>query len=220
MSQQYDYLFKYISVGDSGVGKSCLLLRFTNQEYTATETTIGIEFGSSIVDLRNKRIKLQIWDTAGQESFRSISRAYYRGAIGCLLVYDITRRESFMHVKNWLEDVMTHGHEEIKIILVANKSDLDSVRQVSTEEGADFAKKHNMIYLETSARQGQNVDQAFTKLAENIFDTFNLSRNVSEISDSEIRNMEIHGVKFGPQKPALSILPNNQSNNQQSGGCC
>ncbi|KAJ3218524.1 Ras- protein Rab-2A [Clydaea vesicula] len=206
MSQQYDYLFKYISVGDSGVGKSCLLLRFTNQEYTATETTIGIEFGSSIVDLRNKRIKLQIWDTAGQE------RSYW--------MFIITRRESFMHVKNWLEDVMTHGHEEIKIILVANKSDLDSVRQVSTEEGADFAKKHNMIYLETSARQGQNVDQAFTKLAENIFDTFNLSRNVSEISDSEIRNMEIHGVKFGPQKPALSILPNNQSNNQQSGGCC
>lgn len=81
------------------MGKSCLLLRFTNQEYTSTETTIGIEFGSSIVPINNKRVKLQVWDTAGQESFRSISRAYYRGAVGCLLVYDITRRDSFMHVK-------------------------------------------------------------------------------------------------------------------------
>jgi Ras-related protein Rab-2A len=88
MSCQYDYLLKFISVGDSGVGKSCLLLRLTNKEFTPTETTIGIEFGSTVVQIQNKNIKLQIWDTAGQESFRSISRAYYRNAIGCLLVYD------------------------------------------------------------------------------------------------------------------------------------
>ena len=144
-NQNYDFLFKFISVGDSGVGKSCLLLRFTSSEYHPTETTIGIEFGSLVIPINNKRIKLQVWDTAGQESFRSISRAYYRGAVGCLLVYDITRRDSFNHVKTWLEDVMTHGHEDIQIALIANKFDLASVREVSTDEGKEFAKKHGII---------------------------------------------------------------------------
>jgi Ras-related protein Rab-2A len=125
----YDYMLKFISVGDSGVGKSCLLLRLVNKEFQQTETTIGIEFGSQIIDIQGKQIKLQIWDTAGQESFKSISRAYYRNAIGCLLVYDITRRETFVHIKDWLEDVKSHGNDQIKSILVANKSDLHEKRQ-------------------------------------------------------------------------------------------
>ena len=110
----YDYLLKFISVGDSGVGKSCLLSRLSTNEFQPTETTIGIEFGSSLLKIQNKQVKLQIWDTAGQESFRSISRAYYRNAIGCLLVYDVTRIETFNHILVWMEDLRKHGNDDIQ----------------------------------------------------------------------------------------------------------
>ncbi|KAI8915701.1 ras family-domain-containing protein [Gorgonomyces haynaldii] len=216
MSQSYEYLFKYISVGDSGVGKSCLLLRFTNKEFYQTETTIGIEFGSSILKLNGKTIKLQIWDTAGQESFRSISRAYYRGAIGCLLVYDVTRRETFMHLINWLEDVRQHGNESIKTVLVANKCDLEQRRQVSKQEGEEFAQKNGLLYLETSAKTGHQVDQAFVGLANHIFETLHLERDISQLSDTEIKQLEANGVKVGPRRPAVLVSPPQQS----SSTCC
>jgi GTPase SAR1 family protein len=118
-----------------------------------------------------------------------------------------------------LEDVMNHGHEDIKICLVANKSDLESLRQVSKEEGQEFAAKHDMIYLETSARQGVNVDQAFTELAQHIFDSYKLDRKVKDIGGEEIKNMEAHGIKFGPQKPVLNILPQGSGSGADS-GCC
>ncbi|KAI8899511.1 ras family-domain-containing protein [Globomyces pollinis-pini] len=214
---KYDYLLKYISVGDSGVGKSCLLLRLTNKEFTPTETTIGIEFGSTVIDLHDKQIKLQIWDTAGQESFRSISRAYYRGAIGCLLVFDVTRRDTFLHLLSWLEDVKQHGNDHIKTIVVANKCDLAHKRQVTREEGEAFAEKNGLLYLEASAKTGLNVEEAFTSLASTIFHSLNLSRDISQCSDAELKALEQNGVKVGPRKPLVLVTP---TTNSVGGGCC
>ena len=141
----YAYLFKYIIIGDtgkpnnlfrshpcvfpSGVGKSCLLLQFTDQRFRQQhDLTIGVEFGSRTVKINEKNIKLQIWDTAGQESFKSITRSYYRGAAGALLVYDITRKETFNHLTRWLEEVRQNGNPDIMVMLIGNKADLDSRR--------------------------------------------------------------------------------------------
>ncbi|RKO83201.1 small GTPase superfamily, partial [Blyttiomyces helicus] len=152
-----------------------------------TETTIGIEFGSLVVPVRERRVKLQIWDTAGQESFRSISRAYYRGAIGCILVYD-SKRDTFQHLISWLEDVRHHGNEEIQTALVANKCDMESKRQVSREEGEAFAAKYGLMYIEASAKTGANVDDAFMKLAERIYDGLELSRDLASLTGEGSRS--------------------------------
>lgn len=120
--------------------------------------TIGVEFGSRTVEINEKKIKLQIWDTAGQESFKSITRSYYRGAAGALLVYDITRKETFNHLTSWLEEVRQNGNPDIMFMLIGNKADLDSRRQVSTEEGERFAKENGLIFLETSAKTSFNVE--------------------------------------------------------------
>eukprot|EP01084_Bolivina_argentea_P235033 395621_1 len=143
MTTEYDYLFKLLLIGDSGVGKSCLLLRFADDTYTDSYiSTIGVDFKIRTVDLDTKTIKLQIWDTAGQETFRSITRSYYRNTAGALLVYDITRRETFMHVSQWLTDAKTHGSSDMTVMLVGNKCDLEHLRQVSTEEGQKFAQEN------------------------------------------------------------------------------
>eukprot|EP01111_Echinosteliopsis_oligospora_P001487 TRINITY_DN12241_c0_g1_i1.p1 TRINITY_DN12241_c0_g1~~TRINITY_DN12241_c0_g1_i1.p1 ORF type:complete len:206 (+),score=27.76 TRINITY_DN12241_c0_g1_i1:80-697(+) len=167
----YKYLFKYIIVGDTAVGKSCLLLQFTDKRFQPVhDLTIGVEFGSRTLSISNNPVKLQIWDTAGQEKFRSITRSYYRGAAGALLVYDITRRETFEHLTTWLEDCRKYSSSDITIILIGNKSDLESQRQVTTEEATQFAEKHDLVFLETSAKTAHNVDQAFTNSAKTIYE--------------------------------------------------
>uniref|UniRef100_A0AAA9TIM4 RAB2A, member RAS onco family n=2 Tax=Bos TaxID=9903 RepID=A0AAA9TIM4_BOVIN len=121
----YAYLFKYIIIGDTGVGKSCLLLQFTDKRFQPVhDLTIGVEFGARMITIDGKQIKLQIWDTAGQESFRSITRSYYRGAAGALLVYDITRRDTFNHLTTWLEDARQHSNSNMVIMLIGNKRHL------------------------------------------------------------------------------------------------
>lgn len=131
----YKYLLKFIIIGDTGVGKSCLLLQFTDKRFRANhDLTIGVEFGARIISIQGTPIKLQIWDTAGQESFRSITRSYYRGAAGALLVYDIGRRETFDHLSKWLQEVRDNSTVSMSIILIGNKSDL-SAREVEYEEG-------------------------------------------------------------------------------------
>eukprot|EP01108_Squamamoeba_japonica_P003494 TRINITY_DN2834_c0_g2_i3.p1 TRINITY_DN2834_c0_g2~~TRINITY_DN2834_c0_g2_i3.p1 ORF type:complete len:177 (-),score=55.27 TRINITY_DN2834_c0_g2_i3:72-602(-) len=169
MSSLYQYLFKYIIIGDTGCGKSCLLLQFTDKRFQPVhDLTIGVEFGARLVNIDGQQIKLQIWDTAGQESFRSITRSYYRGAAGALLVYDITRRETFNHLQTWLEDARQHANPEMTIILIGNKVDLEHRRAVSFEEGEKFAKEHGLMFLETSAKTAANVEEAFVQTARQI----------------------------------------------------
>jgi Ras-related protein Rab-2A len=165
-SQQHEFLFKYIIIGDSGVGKSCLLLQFTDKRFeTSHELTIGVEFGARVVSVGDTPVKLQIWDTAGQESFRSITRSYYRGASGTLLVFDVTRRETFEHVTQWLQDAQEHSNLPMTILLIGNKSDLANQREVSTEEAHAFAQEKGLTYLETSAKTAHNVERAFLDTA-------------------------------------------------------
>lgn len=123
----YNFLFRYIIVGDMAVGKSCLLLQFTDNKFRHQhELTIGVEFGAKTIELEGKLIKIQIWDTAGQEAFQAITRTYYKGAVGALLVYDITRKDTFLHVTKWLEEVKTNSSKSIVVILIGNKKDLES----------------------------------------------------------------------------------------------
>eukprot|EP00929_Paragymnodinium_shiwhaense_P055547 TRINITY_DN27828_c0_g1_i1.p1 TRINITY_DN27828_c0_g1~~TRINITY_DN27828_c0_g1_i1.p1 ORF type:complete len:212 (+),score=18.18 TRINITY_DN27828_c0_g1_i1:111-746(+) len=166
---EYAYLFKYIMVGDSCVGKSSLVLQFTDGRFkNQTEMTCGVEFGARVITIAGQKIKLQVWDTAGQERFRSITRAYYRGSIGVLLVYDVSRRSSFERLASWLEDVRQHTDTNSVIALVGNKCDLE-LREVSYEEGAEFASQNGLIFLETSAKTAQRVDEAFTQTAQRIY---------------------------------------------------
>mmetsp|Transcript_3886 Transcript_3886/g.5435 ORF Transcript_3886/g.5435 Transcript_3886/m.5435 type:complete len:204 (+) Transcript_3886:3089-3700(+) len=164
-NQPYKY-FKYIIVGDTAVGKSCLLLQFTDKRFQPVhDLTIGVEFGSRTITHEGKQIKLQIWDTAGQEKFRSITRSYYRGTCGALLVYDITRRETFDHIAEWLEDCKKYANPNIVMMLIGNKCDLEEKRAVPRAEGEKFAAEHNLFFLETSAKTDKNVDEAFVATA-------------------------------------------------------
>lgn len=166
----YAYLFKFIIIGDEAVGKTCLLLQFTDKRYrTSHQVTVGVEFGSRTVEIGNKMIKLQCWDTAGQDRFRSIVRSYYRGAAGALLVYDITRRDSFEHATQWLQEARSNADPELVITLVGNKNDRNSERQVSYAEGQSFAQQNGLHFLETSAVTGHMVDEAFTVTAQLVF---------------------------------------------------
>lgn len=169
-SQTYSYLFKFIIIGDEAVGKTCLLLQFTDKRYRTThQVTVGVEFGSRTVEIAQKLIKLQCWDTAGQDRFRSIIRSYYRGAAGALLVYDITRRDSFEHVSQWLQEARANADPELVITLVGNKCDKVRERQVSYEEGHAFAHRYGLYFLETSAVTGHMVDEAFTVTAKLVY---------------------------------------------------
>eukprot|EP01096_Ripella_sp_DP13-Kostka_P001458 TRINITY_DN1172_c0_g2_i1.p1 TRINITY_DN1172_c0_g2~~TRINITY_DN1172_c0_g2_i1.p1 ORF type:complete len:241 (-),score=82.21 TRINITY_DN1172_c0_g2_i1:70-684(-) len=169
----YEYIFKYIIIGDMGVGKSCLLRQFTESKFVSDSPhTIGVEFGTRIIELGSKKIKLQIWDTAGQERFRAVTKNYYRGAAGALLVYDITRRETFNHLTSWLSDARTMTNPSTIIMLIGNKSDLDFQRDISYEEASKFAEENGLIFIETSAKTGQNVEEAFLKTASLIYQNF------------------------------------------------
>uniref|UniRef100_A0A0E0DF61 Uncharacterized protein n=1 Tax=Oryza meridionalis TaxID=40149 RepID=A0A0E0DF61_9ORYZ len=193
----YAYLFKYIIIGDTGVGKSCLLLQFTDKRFQPVhDLTIGVEFGARMITVDSRPVKLQIWDTAGQESFRSITRSYYRGAAGALLVYDITRRETFNHLASWLEDARQHANANMTIMLVGNKSDLSHRRAVSYEEGEQFAKEHGLIFMEASAKTAQNVEEAFVKTAGAIYKK--IQDGVFDLSN------EANGIKLGYTVPGQS----------------
>jgi len=169
MSPEYDYLFKLLLIGDSGVGKSCLLLRFADDTYTESYiSTIGVDFKIRTIELDSKTIKLQIWDTAGQERFRTITSSYYRGAHGIIVVYDVTDQESFNNVKQWLHEIDRYASENVNKLLVGNKSDLTTKRVVDYNAAKEFADGLGIPFLETSAKNATNVEQAFLTMANEI----------------------------------------------------
>lgn len=161
--------YKFIIIGSSGVGKTAVLKRLVEDTFTEeSQSTIGVEFDSTILSIDEKKVKLQIWDTAGQERFRSISKAYYRNAVGVILVFDITERKSFDDLPSWLNDVHALCDPNAVIQLIGNKCDLGSQRVVTLAEAEQFAEHHHMQYLETSAKAGQNVREAFVRVATTI----------------------------------------------------
>jgi small GTP-binding protein len=165
----FDYLFKYIIIGDAAVGKSNLLLRYAHGQFKPEyQLTIGVEFGAKNVQIRNKTYRIQIWDTAGQENFRSITRAYYKNSVCALVVYDISSRDSFNNVSTWIEDCKNQSPKTIFMVLVGNKSDLNDRRQVNTEEGQELADKLGIPFFESSAKTGKNVNEIFQNSAEEI----------------------------------------------------
>lgn len=203
MTPEYDYLFKLLLIGDSGVGKSCLLLRFADDTYTESYiSTIGVDFKIRTIELDGKTIKLQIWDTAGQERFRTITSSYYRGAHGIIVVYDVTDNESFNNVKQWLHEIDRYACENVNKLLVGNKSDLTAKRVVSTEQGKEFAESLGIEFLETSAKTSTNVEQAFLTMASQI-----KARMKTQPSNSKDNSKE--GVRLGPGK-----------NINQKSSCC
>jgi len=166
----YDYLFKVVLIGDSGVGKSNLLSRFTRNEFSLeSKSTIGVEFATRSIIVDGKTIKAQIWDTAGQERYRAITSAYYRGAVGALLVYDITRHTTFESVERWLKELQDHTDNNIVVMLVGNKADLRHLRAVSTEDSQALAERESLYFMETSALESTNVENAFTQVLTQIY---------------------------------------------------
>ncbi|KMU76990.1 GTP-binding protein SAS1 [Coccidioides immitis RMSCC 3703] len=159
-TRNYDFLIKLLLIGDSGVGKSCCLLRFSEDSFTPSFITT--------IDLGGKRVKLQIWDTAGQERFRTITTAYYRGAMGILLVYDVTDERSFNNIRTWFSNVEQHASEGVHKMLIGNKCDWEEKRAVSTEQGQQLADELGIPFLEVSAKNNINVDKAFYTLASEI----------------------------------------------------
>lgn len=169
MAKAYDHLFKLLLIGDSGVGKTCLIIRFAEDNFNSTYiSTIGIDFKIRTVDIEGKRIKLQVWDTAGQERFKTITTAYYRGAMGIILVYDITDEKSFENIQNWMKSIKENASAGVERLLLGNKCDMEAKRQVQREQAEKLAREHRIRFFETSAKSSVNVDEAFSSLARDI----------------------------------------------------
>ncbi|BAT86714.1 hypothetical protein LR48_Vigan09g276300 [Vigna angularis] len=168
--EEYDYLFKVVLIGDSGVGKSNLLSRFTRNEFCLeSKSTIGVEFATRTLEVEGRSVKAQIWDTAGQERYRAITSAYYRGALGALLVYDVTKPTTFENVSRWLKELRDHADVNIVIMLIGNKTDLKHLRAVATEDAQGYAEKEGLSFIETSALEATNVEKAFQTILSEIY---------------------------------------------------
>ncbi|KAJ4956158.1 hypothetical protein NE237_012941 [Protea cynaroides] len=189
-----EYLFKIVIIGDSAVGKSNLLSRYARNEFNLhSKATIGVEFQTQSIDIDGKEVKAQIWDTAGQERFRAVTSAYYRGAVGALIVYDISRRTTFDSVGRWLDELNTHSDTTVAKMLVGNKLDLENIRDVSVEEGKSLAEAEGLFFLETSALDSTNVKKAFEMVVRDIYN--NVSRKVLN-SDTYKAELSVNRVSL------------------------
>jgi Ras-related protein Rab-1A len=178
MEQEYHYLFKILLIGDSAVGKTSLLLRYVDDVYNPEfKTTIGVDFKISTMELDSKIVKLQLWDTAGQDKFRNIVASYYRGANGIIIMYDITNRESFDNVRRWYDETRSYLQEDIPKLLVGNKVDVASQRSVDLADAADLANSLGMQYIETSAKTNTNIKEAFTSMTRSILNKVSIIRS-------------------------------------------
>lgn len=167
VSETFDVACKVMLLGDSGVGKTCVLVRFKDGAFLSGSfiSTVGIDYKNKVVDVDGTRVKLQIWDTAGQERFRSITHAYYRDSQALLLLYDVTSESSFENIRAWLSEIYEYASSDVIIMLLGNKADLTNLRVISREQGEQLAKTHNVAFMETSAKSGLNVDLAFMAVA-------------------------------------------------------
>jgi len=211
----FDYLLKYIIIGDAAVGKSNLLLRYVHGQFKPEyQLTIGVEFGAKNIEIDSKMFRIQIWDTAGQENFRSITRAYYKNSVCALVVYDISSRDSFNNVMSWIEDCKNQSPKTIFIVLVGNKCDLEDKRQVTYEEGKELADKNELLFFESSAKDGINVDDIFV----------NSAKEISKKLDQGYYDLESDscGIKKGINRNISQEihLGNEQQNNMNKGVCC
>ena len=206
--QQYDFLFKILLVGNSSVGKSSLFLRFVDDVWNDVFVpTIGVDFKIKTLKINEKNVKLQIWDTAGQERFRTIISSYYKGAQGILLVFDVTEKESFESLNNWLIEIEKNANKNVVKILIGNKNDLEDKRVISFSQAKDFADSNGLKYVETSAKTNNNVTEAFSEIGKELMDAsskdkeFFANENKKTISISD-KTMDLN------------------SKNKNENGCC
>nr|XP_043624773.1 ras-related protein RABA1f-like [Erigeron canadensis] len=206
----YDYLFKVVLIGDSGVGKTNLLSRFSKNEFSLeSKSTIGVEFATRSINVDDKIIKAQIWDTAGQERYRAITSAYYRGAVGALIVYDITRNVTFENIERWLKELRDHTDQNIVIMLVGNKADLRHLRAVQTEDAKAFAEQENNFFMETSALESLNVENAFTEVLTQIYHV--VSKKALDIGNDPMAVPKGKTINVGGKEEVTEV---------KKSGCC
>ncbi|WCJ42064.1 hypothetical protein M5689_022892 [Euphorbia peplus] len=216
--EECDYLFKAVLIGDSAVGKSNLLSRFSKDEFRLdSKPTIGVEFAYRNIRVADKIIKAQIWDTAGQERFRAITSSYYRGALGALLVYDITRRATFDNVKKWLKELREFGNPDMVVVLVGNKSDLTNSREVDEDEGKKFAEMEGLCFTETSALENLNVEEAFLEMITKIHQITTQRTLEAKMKENSSDSNGLKSVPLG--KEIVCILDNEVSATKQT-SCC
>lgn len=210
----YEYLFKLLLIGNSGVGKSCILMRYADNSFTENFfNTIGVDFKIKTITLNDQVIKMQIWDTAGQDRFRTLTSSYYRGAHGIIIVYDVTNKDSFDNVRQWMQEIEKFASENVNKLLVGNKSDLEEQREVTYDEGVELAKKFDIPFLEVSAKNAFHVDDTFTTMATEI-----QARFLKEKSQKKDKK----DFTVGSNPSALTLNPNNTEAKEQekSKNCC
>ena len=218
----FHYLFKYIIIGDSAVGKSNILLRYVHGKFNEEfQSTLGVEFAAKNIEINNKIYRIQIWDTAGQESFRSITRAYYKNSVCAFIVYDITNRNSFSNIKIWLDDIQKQCPKTVLLVLVGNKNDLKEERQISYDEGANFAQENNMLFFETSAKNGENIDDLFDISVKTIIEK--MENGFYDLTNSGCGIKKGNNSENDTENDTGNIILNAekvQDNNNTKGNCC
>ena len=203
----YEMMVKVVLVGDSGVGKTNIMSKYLKNEFREdSKATVGVEFGSKQFNIQGHQIKAQIWDTAGQERYKAITSAYYKGAKGAFVVYDITRKNTFDSVNRWVSDISAAADKKITLLLIGNKSDLEDQRQVTKEQGEEKAKELGLAFMETSACSGDNLEKAFQLMINEVF------KKCQEDIAGEIEE--------NPVKPGSDIVLGQDKGKTEKKKCC
>ena len=205
----YEMMLKIVIIGDSAVGKTNIMSKYINNEFHEdSKATVGVEFGDKFFDVEGHKIKAQIWDTAGQERYKAITNAYFKGAKGALVVYDITRKVTFNSVDKWIADLRASADKKVNIILIGNKSDLENNREVTKDEGLEKSKALGVAFMETSASNGDNIDKAFDVMIKQVYNIYS-----SDLKSQD----ELAGSAEGGQDISLGDV---KKEDTQKKGCC